>query len=33
MLWSVISAAKPETRSKRIAKIVAEAAQGRRALG
>ncbi len=33
MLWSVISAAKPETRSKRIAKIVTEAAQGRRALG
>ena len=33
MLWSVISAGRPETRSARIAKIVAEAAQGRRAAG
>jgi uncharacterized protein YdeI (YjbR/CyaY-like superfamily) len=33
MLWWVISAAKPETRTTRVAKIVAEAAQGRRAQG
>lgn len=33
MLWTVISAAKPETRSARTAKIVAEAEQGRRAAG
>jgi uncharacterized protein YdeI (YjbR/CyaY-like superfamily) len=33
MLWWVISAAKPETRATRIAKIVAEAEQGRRAAG
>ena len=33
MLWSVISAAKPETRAARIAKIVSEAEQGRRAAG
>jgi uncharacterized protein YdeI (YjbR/CyaY-like superfamily) len=33
MLWSVISAQKPETRASRIAKIVSEAADGRRAAG
>jgi uncharacterized protein YdeI (YjbR/CyaY-like superfamily) len=33
MLWSVVSAGKPETRAKRIAKIVSEAEQGRRAAG
>lgn len=33
MLWSVVSAAKPETQATRIAKIVTEAAQGRRAAG
>jgi hypothetical protein len=33
MLWWVVSAARPETRSTRIAKIVAEAEQGRRAAG
>ena len=33
MLWSVISAGRPETRANRIAKIVGEAAQGRRAAG
>lgn len=33
MLWWVVSAAKPETRATRVAKIVAEAAQGRRAAG
>ena len=33
MLWSVISAQKPETRAGRIAKIVSEAADGRRAAG
>jgi uncharacterized protein YdeI (YjbR/CyaY-like superfamily) len=33
MLWWVISAVKPETRATRIAKIVTEAEQGRRALG
>src|SRR5690606_12445764 len=33
MLWSVVSASKPETRAKRIAKIVTEAAKGERAIG
>ncbi len=33
MLWSVISAATPTTRANRIAKIVAEAEHGRRAIG
>ena len=33
MLWSVVSAAKPETQTARIAKIVGEAAAGRRASG
>lgn len=33
MLWSVISAVRPETRRRRIATIVTEAEQGRRALG
>jgi hypothetical protein len=33
MLWSVISAARPETQAARIAKIVSEAEQGRRAVG
>jgi uncharacterized protein YdeI (YjbR/CyaY-like superfamily) len=33
MLWSVVTAAKPETRASRIAKIVREAEQGRRATG
>ena len=33
MLWWVITAAKPETRTSRITKIVHEAAQGRRAAG
>lgn len=33
MLWSLVTAAKPETRAKRIAKIVSEAAAGRRATG
>ena len=33
MLWWVVSAVKPETRVNRIAKIVAEAAAGRRAQG
>jgi uncharacterized protein YdeI (YjbR/CyaY-like superfamily) len=33
MLWSVVSAARPETQAARIAKIVAEAEQGRRAAG
>ena len=33
MLWWVITAAKPETRATRIAKIVTEAEQGRRAAG
>ena len=33
MLWWVITAAKPETRATRIAKIVSEAEQGRRATG
>ena len=33
MLWWVVSAGKPETRATRIAKIVSEAEQGRRAAG
>lgn len=33
MLWWIVSAARAETRATRIAKIVAEAAAGRRALG
>ncbi len=33
MLWWVVSAAKPETTATRIAKIVAEAEHGRRAMG
>lgn len=33
MLWQVVSAVKPETRAKRVAQIVAEAEQGRRAVG
>src|SRR5690606_22342373 len=33
MLWWVVSAARPATRSGRIATIVAEAEQGRRAVG
>lgn len=33
MLWWVVSAAKPETRARRIATIVNEAGQGRRAQG
>jgi uncharacterized protein YdeI (YjbR/CyaY-like superfamily) len=33
MLWWIISAGKPETRARRIAKIVSEASSGRRALG
>ena len=33
MLWTLVTASKPETRAKRIAKIVAEAAEGRRAAG
>jgi uncharacterized protein YdeI (YjbR/CyaY-like superfamily) len=33
MLWWVISAVRPETRERRIARIVAEAAEGRRAQG
>jgi hypothetical protein len=33
MLWWVVSAGKPETRESRIAKIVSEAAEGRRATG
>jgi uncharacterized protein YdeI (YjbR/CyaY-like superfamily) len=33
MLWWVVSAGKPATRSTRIAKIVAEAEHGRRATG
>jgi uncharacterized protein YdeI (YjbR/CyaY-like superfamily) len=33
MLWWVISAGKPETRASRIARIVSEAEQGRRAAG
>jgi uncharacterized protein YdeI (YjbR/CyaY-like superfamily) len=33
MLWWVVSAGRPETRARRIAKIVSEAAAGRRAVG
>jgi len=33
MLWSIVSAARAETRAARIAQIVSEAAAGRRALG
>ena len=33
MLWSIVTAAQPATRTKRITKIVADAAQGRRASG
>ena len=33
MLWSIVSAAKPDTRSARVAKIVADAAEGRRTAG
>jgi uncharacterized protein YdeI (YjbR/CyaY-like superfamily) len=33
MLWWIVSAAKPETRTSRIAKIVSEAEHGRRAAG
>jgi uncharacterized protein YdeI (YjbR/CyaY-like superfamily) len=33
MLWWVVSAGKPETRARRITKIVAEAQDGRRAVG
>jgi uncharacterized protein YdeI (YjbR/CyaY-like superfamily) len=33
MLWSLVTAAKPETRAKRIATIVEAAEQGRRAAG
>ena len=33
MLWSIVTAAKPETRAKRIAAIVTEALHGRRAIG
>jgi uncharacterized protein YdeI (YjbR/CyaY-like superfamily) len=33
MLWWVVSAARPETRANRIAKLVAEADQGRRVAG
>jgi hypothetical protein len=33
MLWWVVSAGKPATRARRIAKIVSEAAAGRRAQG
>ena len=33
MLWSIVSARKPETRANRIGKIVSEAASGRRAAG
>jgi uncharacterized protein YdeI (YjbR/CyaY-like superfamily) len=33
MLWWVVSAGRPGTRSSRIAKIVSEAAHGRRAAG
>jgi uncharacterized protein YdeI (YjbR/CyaY-like superfamily) len=33
MLWWVISAVKPETRAARVARVVAEAAEGRRAQG
>jgi uncharacterized protein YdeI (YjbR/CyaY-like superfamily) len=33
MLWSIVSARRPETRASRIEKIVSEAAFGRRAVG
>jgi len=33
MLWSIVSAAKPETKASRIERIVADAAEGRRTLG
>ncbi|MEQ1787542.1 MAG: YdeI/OmpD-associated family protein, partial [Acidimicrobiales bacterium] len=33
MLWWIVTAAKPETRTKRIATIVSDAAAGRRAQG
>jgi hypothetical protein len=33
MLWSVVSAGKPETRASRIAQIVSQAELGRRAAG
>jgi uncharacterized protein YdeI (YjbR/CyaY-like superfamily) len=33
MLWWIVSARKPQTRASRIAKIVSEASQGRRAVG
>jgi hypothetical protein len=33
MLWWVATAAKPETRERRVAKIVSEAQHGRRATG
>ena len=33
MLWQIVSAARPETRAARVALIVAEAAEGRRAYG
>jgi uncharacterized protein YdeI (YjbR/CyaY-like superfamily) len=33
MLWSIVSAGKPETRARRIAKIVEDAAAGRRTAG
>jgi uncharacterized protein YdeI (YjbR/CyaY-like superfamily) len=33
MLWSIVSAARDETRAARVARIVSEAASGRRALG
>jgi uncharacterized protein YdeI (YjbR/CyaY-like superfamily) len=33
MLWWIATAGKPETRARRIAKIVSEAARGRRASG
>jgi uncharacterized protein YdeI (YjbR/CyaY-like superfamily) len=33
MLWWVATAAKPETRARRVAKIVSEAQHGRRATG
>ena len=33
MLWQIVSAARPETKSARVALIVAEAAEGRRAYG
>lgn len=30
LLWTVVSAARPETRAKRVAKVVGDAASGRR---